>query len=240
MKTSILYLLIGLLLGVAAHAQQVKPEGMDAQNNLQNLASDVIGAPIRTFDERYAGVKGSPYLLDKWQIGTLFYTKGQQRDNVKLKFNTYQSEVEALREPKGDSVVVDRQTLQGFSLAQGPDGGPFIARKVPINGQPVFLEVVHEGKKGTLFCHHRQVLLKANYKGAYNPGRTQDELIPEKDFYWANSTDAPQKIKPNKKGIAELFPKHAEALDAFIKQEKIDLKERDGLRRLAAYLDTLP
>jgi len=77
MKT--LIIAFGLLIALSSAAQNVTaPQGYEAKENLRELGSTDGTGTVQTFDNRYEGVKGTPYVFEQFRQGEVFLYKAKK------------------------------------------------------------------------------------------------------------------------------------------------------------------
>ena len=140
-----------------------KQQMVDAVGNPNNLGS------VQTFDERYEGVKGNPFLSDQWMRGEVHMMNGKVFNDLLIKYDAYQDEA-VVKCRDGAKVVPDKNTIRSFLLdgAQREPKRQFVRidylkndRKFPPNH---FAEVLYQGKS-TLLALYSKKLIAANYRG---------------------------------------------------------------------------
>jgi hypothetical protein len=231
MKTTFFTLLICFLCHYLS-AQQGGLGGNDAQTNLNYLGgNDGRFNMVRTFNDSYYGTLGHPFLFDSWCVGEVQLQDNIYYKNVKLKYNIYTDQLIYLR-PLGDSVIVSQSKVKGFQLNIPT------ARKFKNLDNTQYYEVLYEGKTA-LFTKWKKKILKADAKGAYNAGRRYDEFIEEKELWLQKTTETRVKVKKTKAFFIESFPEKSAELSAYIKENKLNMKEEAAIVRLLQYYDSL-
>ena len=61
--------------------------GIEGQENLNLLGSGSNGSMVRTFDDRYEGVRGSPFFIEEWAEGEIRGSNGKIYTDLQLKYN---------------------------------------------------------------------------------------------------------------------------------------------------------
>ncbi|MEM8565709.1 MAG: hypothetical protein AAGF85_04570, partial [Bacteroidota bacterium] len=64
--------------------------GNVARNNLEAIGG--ASGVVRTFDNRYEGVKGTPYLFEHWKSGVLYLRNGSTIEFSKGNYNKFEDE----------------------------------------------------------------------------------------------------------------------------------------------------
>jgi hypothetical protein len=248
MKTKFFWGALCLLTTTFAYAQQpsttntTPPNGVNAQQNLDALGSPNTGGGnvILSFDTRYKGFLNSPYLLESWAKGDLFFKNGTKYSDVDLKLNTYSDEVIVRKRDTGDSIIVDKAAIQHFTLVNG-QGHQMLFRKLTDaeTKQSGFYHVLHEGSKYTLLAHYKKTILKADFKGAYSAGRYYDEFLTSVNYHLVSKSSSEWvKLKTNEKALLKTLNDEDGKLKAFIKEQKLNpAKNQEDLVRLIQQAD---
>lgn len=195
-------------------------------NGVGNLSPYIVSQ--MGFDNRYQGIKGTPFLFDKWQEGKVMLVK-QDTFSVSLQLNIdlVNSAVTILL-PNGAIGQIQATHLKKIQVkdANNQLNEWIVAFELEIEGtdnarQQIY-QVLKEGHF-TLLKSTQKRLQKADYKGAYNVGNKFDEFVTE-TTYWLREGDEPyQKIKLKRKALEEALPKHTASMEKIIKTQRLDL-----------------
>ena len=125
------------------------------------------GRQIRSFDNRYEGVRGSPYLFEEW--ASFRIAKGGTEYVMDSRLEAY-----------GPSIVYKINNLEFEKSLENIDSACLVFEEIEI---PVVL--LGTGKIGLLFEKEETVyrleilkqLKKADYEGAYSQKRNYDEFV---------------------------------------------------------------
>jgi len=229
------FLFIGFLtLGFVAQAQN-RPTGYEAEQNLSTVGTNNSSTVVRLFDNRYQGMRGSPYLLTHWMQADITYANNKTEKDVPVKYDVYANRL-VMRRPQGDSVVIVSPTVSGFLLKDVNSGKNRVfsrfndAKTDDSSLKEELLEVLYEGKTA-LLVRYDKTILGASYQGAYNANRPYDELQDEKNYYLRKPDQTFVKTKLNKKQLLEHLNATAE-LKKWVDTQKLDLKKEADVVRL--------
>jgi hypothetical protein len=219
-------------------AQNVS-SGLDAQSNVDALGSDNINGMVRKFDSRYEGIRGTPYLVDYWNTGTIVLKNGRSFNNVPVKMDLYGYEVISKR-ATGDSILIKASSVDKVVLTEALTALSHTFRKWQDLGaaKAGYADILHEGKY-MLLAERKKTLIKANYAGAYSANRPYDEFVDEVNFYVKRGEHTPEKIKLSRKAILDVFPDHQQELKSFITKEQIDFREAYQVVKIFQYYESL-
>jgi hypothetical protein len=233
MKRYLFIFTCSLVLCFVAQAQN-RPTGYEAEQNLNTVGAENSSTVVRSFDNRYQGMRGSPYLLNHWVQADISYANNKTQTDVPVKYDVYANQL-VMRRPQGDSVVIV-SPVSGFLLKDVTSGKNWIfsrfkdAKTDDTALKEELLEVLYDGKTA-LLARYDKMLIKASYQGAYSANRPYDELEDEKNYYLRKPDQTLVKTKLNKKQLLEHLSASAE-LKKWVDTEKLDLKKEGDVVRL--------
>ncbi|MCC9135364.1 hypothetical protein ACFSKU_11470 [Pontibacter silvestris] len=158
---------------------------------------------ILTYNNRYEGVKGTPYFVDDWHKGTLGF-KNTIYDQVEVKYNVYENRV-LYRGTDGKEFFLEPHQIDYFTIDSFTFKKPENLKGLDVKLMNSFFAVLHEGKKCQLLMLPEKTFIKANYQGGYSAGNTYDELQTAKRYYFVDHNNEAQKIKLNKKSLLQVL-----------------------------------
>ncbi len=227
-----------LLLSFCSTSFAQQPGGQDAFVNALNLGGQSNVA--RTWDNRYEGVRGTPYLKNVWQNAQITSVEGKVYNNVPLKYDVY-SNLLAVKNSKGDSISSETAYMKEFTwIGTGMTfvKEPLLDNTTDIKNFSRFYQQLFKGNKTTLLKNYRKELLKADYQGGYSANRRYDELIDEVDYFLKKGNQI-EKIKLNEKNVLKFtFDKEKEVKE-FLKKQKLNLKNEADVIKLLQFYETL-
>ena len=212
----------------------------EAKENLRELGSLSGTGTVKTFDNRYEGTKGTPYVFEEWFPGEVYLKNNKRIIIEKMNYNCYDNEV-AYLDPKSKAVMlINRYTIELFFLKSAADSMLFVPIQLEDDKQPVFVRVLYNDGS-SLYKLYGKEFVRANYEGAYSADRPYDEFADKSSLYLSRQDDPEQyyKVKKSKKQILSAFPGAEDELSAYIKAEKLDLKSEEDLVKLLKYYDSL-
>lgn len=238
MKAYILILLT--LINFTCLAQTIPdPTGYEAKENLRELGSQSGTGNVMTFDNRYEGTKGTPYVNEVWYSGEI-YMKSKNRAAVEeMNYNCYDNEV-AYLDPATKSVrLINRYNVDFFYFLNATDTMLFVPIEPENDGEFLFAQVLYKGGS-MVYKRYEKEFVKANYEGGYSADRKYDEFADKSSLYFRKHDDQLYyKAKKSKKQILEAFPDAENEISAYMKAEKLDMKNEADLVKLLKYYDSL-
>lgn len=205
-------------------------QGLEAQTNVQMLGGGSYTA--RTFDNRYEGVKGYPTLLDKYAPARIRSTEGKLVFSNSCNLDVYTNDLIVLR--NNQELVLSKSVIREFVIFDGVDSLYFVKRNLDGKDDKYFQRLVNG--EFELLKLHTKTFVKADFKGAYSSGRTQDEFRNGKKYYLTISTGRIEEVK-SKKDLQRILPKQQQAIEDFMKKNKLDVKEEADLIHILQYLN---
>jgi hypothetical protein len=225
-------------------AQSGKPLGVDAQRNLDVLGSQNLSTYVNTFDERYKGVKGTPFFLAQWGKADLLVQDKYIYEQVDLKYNVYENHL-LYRKPTGDLIILEPKQISSFTLTDSLGLHTYSFKRLQdVTGHDAitvgrFFLMLHEGEKAMLAMLPIKDMVKADYKGSYSANRDYDELVEEHIYFFVDATKRMQRVKLNKKSLQKLVADKQDQVNAYLAKERIDASTEEGWIKTLAYYETL-
>lgn len=187
---------------------------------------------------------GDNYYDTTFQAGNIrFYGRVGGSDSlagIPVRYDLLTQEVE-VRAGANDIRAAKAPTVRYFVMNNRVGGpGVFInAREFRGEADELlgFLESLVSGKLSLLQRHSIQ-LKKGNYNAALNVGTKDDEMVKKRDYYVAKGRIA-MKFSPSKKALLELMNDQQTAVEAYLKDKKLDLKKTNGLAEVFAFYNAL-
>ena len=178
---------------------------------------------------------GSPYLNDKFINGSIFTTQKIQFEEVPLRYNIYNDELEfktpeeeilALATPEivekavlGDTILSYLTYLKSNKLQEG------------------FFIILEEGK-ASLYAKPDVMYQKATKPGAYKDPEPA-KFIKKRDDYYLQIGNGQAQIINNKKNLIEAFPDNNDKVESFIAKNKTKINKAESLIELFQYYNSL-
>lgn len=216
---------------------------VENEQNMRQLANiGPLSPGARTFDNRYEGVKGSPYLFEEWVDGKIFIKGNEQSEKeLKVNINQYQNQLvvlfasgEAGSVPAGKIHEVVVETPSGDRLFRVY---PEFLVDNNKNEQPRFFEVLHDGEF-TILKSHDKMFQEADYKGAYSVDRRYDQFLDQSKYYIrvaGEDFDSFQKLK--RRNLEKALPGFEDEIRSLEKKNDLDLKEEADVLKLMEKLE---
>ncbi|GAB3498054.1 hypothetical protein GCM10027341_19070 [Spirosoma knui] len=263
MKTFISTLIVVALAGnVLAQIRQnpdstkaAKPTNQPINPNTQRngyetyqSTSQIVGTGpytmVNTIDNRYEGLRGTPYFLPEWNKGRIDMVAGQNYKDVPIKFDAFRQQLILLRTWVGnDSIIVNADQVKAFQF-QNAAGQSYLFERVPMaktddqaakNG---YFLVLYKGKTALLKRIVKQ-FKKADYKDPYSNDVRYDAFRDAFAYYVLKPDQTLVKVKLSEKSLIDALNDRQDALKAFAKQEKLSFKTENDAITLVKQYDSL-
>ena len=211
------------------------------QNSTASLIrfSSLGHGTIQTFDTRYEGVKGSPYLYEEWKKGAVLLAGTTEPLPALLNYDCVNGQL-LVRMPDGQPASLPVEAVNAFLISTDDrdDEWAFFVSDVSEKGGKTFYQVIYN-EKTVLYKHLKKHFKPADYQRAYSPNRRYDEFEWDNQLYLKRENEIPEKIKLNAKAIISHFPDKSKELQDFISAGKLKFKSDEDLIRIIAYYDSL-
>lgn len=242
--------LVGLLCLLAAQgwAQNQMLNTTRDQINVNGLKIPTTGTLWGVASADKGTVVGETYLDTLWAKGNVKLYQAVQPvggkaidtlSGLAMRYNVYFNEIEILLNTYQDVKALQGSQVKAFSLEKAGKSAQFInAQLYETDKQPKgFFEILVPGKS-TLAALHRTIVKKPTYNAAFEVGTKDTQILLDEDFYVLKNGKA-ERVKLTKKGILELMPDKTKAMEAFLKTNELDLKDRMQLVRVFEHYNSI-
>lgn len=205
-------------------------QGESINQNIEQLGDAGSANAVRLFDNRYEGVRGTPFHSEDWEKANI-KTRDGVKENIKSKLNLEQYQIYGLM----DNDQVSQLNRDVIEYIEFGSGRIFVNTSTldDWDGETVFLELLSKGKNGALYALRSKVLKKADFKGSYSSGTQYDEYKSKTQYFFESSNSKIFKIKTKTRDIASLLDLDEKLLKKFMKKESIgNVKNEQELTKL--------
>jgi hypothetical protein len=207
------------------------------------LGNGTNATTVRTYDNRYEGVKGTPFFNEEWAKASIT-ANNTLYENVDVKYNAHEGNV-LYRNPEGNEYILEAHKIDQFILKDNKTKRDYTFKKFPVlaSKDPKllygFAAVIYEGNNLQLVMVPVKILVKANFKGPYTSGNKYDELQEEQVYYLIGPKQTVNKIKLSKKSLLKALPDKQDQVVKYIASERLDVGSDAGWAKAMAYYETL-
>ncbi len=186
--------------------------------------------------EKYSNTSGSPYLFDKWSIGSARTTSNAISKDVPLKYDEIDDVV--LMKSDDGKLMTFAAPVAEFSITDPKNNTSRLFRSgfaaTKVNNDKSFFEVIQDGKVRLLRKNHKIISESKEYSGAVSK-----RIVDGVKYYLVNADNVPVALKLDQKSINALLPEKEAQLTEYAKANKLNLKNQEDAAKLIAYYNTL-
>jgi hypothetical protein len=186
----------------------------------------------------YSDVSGSPYVINTWSDGVIYFTSGRVANQFKIKFDSYKNQV--VLQFNGSSFVTESKIRQFTIYTKGArDRDSMVFRKgFPVTNranEETFYEVLIEGKATLLLLHYKHVTEESEIASKIIRRRIRDE-----DQHYLLMNGVMSELPSDRQLVPETFPSaQQEALKKYISDESLKFFKSEDFRKLVRYYNSL-
>ncbi len=215
------FLLSGMLFSVAVFSQNI------------SILQDPMSSRIFNI-EKYAEIRGTPFLTDKWTRGSVTTSRGIY-ENLELKYNVYDN---ALFFNKNEEAFELQDDIVSFTLMhKSGTSGEYSTYKKGIEGPGLsaqqFVQVLAEGRIDL----YRLDLKHVSEMSEVNAGMVKTFTGGIK--YYAKKDKAVTLIRADKDSVLLLVPDKSDQVKEFITSNKISFRKEEDLIKVLKYYNSL-
>ncbi len=185
--------------------------------------------------DRYADTDGSPWLFDQWLPAIIYDGVGAAYLVDSLNLNGLTPAVEVRKD--GRYIELDERAYPRIRVVRAPaDTVELRALALP-SRQWRYLVLRYAGLRLQLF---EEFLVSRDERRIETPGKTEyiRKFVQRRRFWLVRQGEKPVLLKSKKKELLRQLGPY-DALSAFAKKEKLNLKKPDDLVRLVAFAERL-
>ena len=191
-------------------------------------------------EKKYVGVEGSPYLYEDWRSGTFTDVDGKNRGSFKMRYNIYDDELEIIKDNK--AISINHKIVKEFEVFKlGGEGRSLFRSGYPANneyGEANFYKVLNDDGEFNLLKKYNCTITNLETKG-YGESTLTQKFLPSSKYYIYSEKTGFTKINKSKKSILEIFSKHEKKIKAFIKSNKINVKNDGDLAEVVKFYNSI-
>jgi hypothetical protein len=246
MKKILLFSSFILVMDLANAQTKVEMNSLSKQDEMKSLLSS-RARNVTTFDNRYEGVKGTPYVNEDWQEGTLTLSDSSVvKTRMLFKFDLIQNEVWAKTETGQERILYNKDLLSLDLLQKTGQIIKLRKFKLPESEERHRFSIsIFENANYILVKDITKIFRKANLvdRGITTTGNAYDWFDEQTTFYIKKNNRNAVKISLKKTDLVEAagFPKsHIAMVDKFCKDNGIKnkLTEEEAVKVLS-FMDTI-
>lgn len=203
-----------------------------------HIPTDIQGRRLKA--KNYIAVKGSPFLFENWSKGTVKFMNGTVFEGMlkydqiedELTFNSPSDEPLGFQDPILEFTIADPASKDSPKERTFKKG--FGTSPVDKQSNNLFFEVLVEGNAHLLKHTQKTIVEQTPYNSA-----TTVQHIKELVTYYVSENGSLTKFKPNEKQVLATLSTKATELQKYIKENKLNVKEEEDLKKLFVYYNTI-
>lgn len=180
-------------------------------------------------------VKGSPYLNDEFENGSIYTVQRIQYTGIPLRYNIFNDELE-FKTPANEIQALATPEI----VEKAVFGQTHLVYSAYTNNNKIkkgFFVVLEEGK-AMLYSKPGVVFKEATEPAAYKEAEPPTFNKKADDYYIRIGT-APAQMIGNKKELLAAFPDNKDKIESYIDKNKVKTNKSESLRELVKYYNSL-
>jgi len=180
-------------------------------------------------------IKGSPYLNDEFETGTIFTIQRLKYEDIPLRYNIYNDELE-FKTPDGE--------VQAMAAPDIVEKAVFGATQLVYITYPVsnkikkgFFIVILEGK-ASLYAKPGVTFKEPTEPAAYKEAEPAI-FLKKTDEYFIRIGNEQAVLINNKKDLIAVFPDNQDKIESFINKNKIKTNKPESLKEVVRFYNSL-
>lgn len=234
-----------LLATTLSYAQAVTGTvGVEVENG--TLSSGSNYARTQSFYQTYVGETivltdetiGSPYLNDAYQLGTIIKEGKSITNNVALRYNAYKDVIVGkmnMNDPEDKTQSVIKS--EDYKVKIGADVFVAVNDKGGTE-QTSYYQIIEEGDKADLLKRHT-ITYTEKITATTSMTRDVPPTFKHKEVYYLYDGKKLTELSTSRKKLTKALGMDEKAAKKYIKENKINLKKENGLKRIFKYYNTL-
>jgi hypothetical protein len=191
------------------------------------------------FDNRYEGVKGTPFFFDDWSLGSVLYDNTLFDKELEYRYDVIKNDLH-IKFRSGEVRIPDNFHILQFSLKDQSGKTHFFDHAL-VQGERVdqFYEVLYSGKQTQLLKLVKKDLRKADYKGAYSTDQRSDEFTKTTKYFLRTKAGGTiEAIKIKRKALIAAFPTYETQLKALLDGKDYNDFNEATFAKVLKYMET--
>lgn len=195
-----------------------------------------LGNGVFREDSKAKEINGSPYIISSFSLVKV----ASIEEKTKMRYNVYKDEFEFIT-AKNDTLILDK--LEDFSDLNfvATNTKYKLVNYLNINDklQLGYLIEMHQKNDFGLFKKENINLNEEKIAKTSLEQNMPAKYYKSEDFYFLKSKDKIVEFPSNKKRLSKIFPEKKEAIETFVKENKIDFNKETDKIKLIDFLSTI-
>ncbi len=207
--------------------------------SLEQLNLNSSGNQIVPYQFNYDLLKGHPYHIDQWNVGSFRTSSSIVFTDVPMKFDSYSGFL-AIRFEQ-DSVFMKPAVVTEFQYSV--NGMPYLFKngyfEYDLKIKPEsYLMVISEGT-WSIYVETRKVYKKANYDAVFNTGSRFDELVEANRYLVKRPDNSWIEIVPSRRTVLRLFGRNSDEVADYVRLNRLTYTKDVDLARIFEHASSL-
>ena len=193
---------------------------------------------LRDFNEN-EGIVGELYLFENWTNGAVNLIGGTSFKNLNLRYNIYTDELIVKKEGLTKPIILEKNKIKSFTVVDPTSLEELTFTVQKVNNSNVFVQTIYLDKTGLFLQKSTKLIAADNNSQAYGSGQQFDKYVEDNKYYLKDKNSSELKeIKLKKSDVFSILNKK-DLLNAYVKTNKLKIKNQDHLVKLLKYYDSL-
>lgn len=184
-------------------------------------------------DFEYNEVKGSPYLIEDWSVGSIEMINDLKMEDLKLKLDLLKGELILLKNTS--EITVPKNRVKSFTI--DVRGTNLIYIQASIEGTEQYVQVLFEGLTHNLLLFPRVIYSGSDLNQAYSAGQKESEYKRTNQFFIQYANGNIDELRQSRNGLIRHFPDHHDELKSFISTNSLNPKATQDLIKVFEYYE---
>ena len=208
------------------------------QENLEKIGENWHNGSVLTFDNRYKGVNGTPFLFEDWLPGSITLISDTIITDLFLKYDVNEGRLYRKVNLNKANLILNYK-IKSFKMIDIGYEKTYLKMALEDGEPETFVELLSKGKLN-LLAKPECRLRKADKNSSYGTGRQYDEYIHSSELFIFNTnTQVLKPVKNSRKFFLEQMADKEDAIKKYLKRNKPFLKEASAVIKLVNYYNGL-
>lgn len=152
------------------------------------------GNVMRTYDNRFKGIEGSPYLMNDWMDAMVVSESGSIFQDLRIRYNIETDDV-VLASNDGSTIMLPREEILEFTMEDRYDSFRFVAMEDPDapEGRKMFCQILEDGPVQVLVRRRKYFVPGSNTMAFGHQDHGQYKF--HKDRFYLRNRETGQSMK---------------------------------------------
>ncbi|MBX2914996.1 MAG: hypothetical protein KF856_06970 [Cyclobacteriaceae bacterium] len=207
------------VLGILCYSIHIQAQGVPEIPS--QVPFSVSSNAVKTFDQRYEKIKGTPTLFEKYNDGKIFFTQEQERVML-MNYDAFNDQVLIKRDTGAVPFAIRKDVIEKFIITQ--EGHTYEFERITFNQKDGYFLKLSTGKK-TLYCKVSKVIHRSKAAGDHYSEAAPDEFLVLNQYYLKQENGTLQELQKSRKSIENAFPDNKAEVASILKKHKVNFND---------------